>query len=79
MQPIQNGISRVMEYQSDRFGLELSQVPADVAVTAFDKLSVYNLSDPDPSEIIEFWFYDHPALIKRMANVEKIYKELDSN
>jgi len=54
-------------------------VPADVAVTAFDKLSVYNLSDPDPSEIIEFWFYDHPALIKRMANVEKIYKELDSN
>ncbi|MCP4705569.1 MAG: M48 family metallopeptidase [candidate division Zixibacteria bacterium] len=76
-QPITNGMSRVMEYQSDRFGMELSKVTDDAAVTAFDKLSVYNLSDPDPSDIIEFWFYSHPTLKKRMTNVREIYKEIN--
>jgi hypothetical protein len=37
---------------------------------------VYNLSDPEPAGIIEFWFYDHPALKKRMTNAENIYKEI---
>jgi len=78
-QPVTNGMSRIMEYQSDRFGMELSGVTDEVALTAFDKLSVYNLSDPDPSDIIEFWFYDHPAPVKRMANVKEIYKEINSN
>jgi Zn-dependent protease with chaperone function len=27
---------------------------------------VFNLSDPDPSALVEFWFYDHPSLKKRM-------------
>jgi len=76
-QPVTNGFSRIMEYQADRFGLELSGVTDEVAVTAFDKLSVYNLSDPDPADIIEFWFYSHPTLKKRMANVREIYKEIN--
>jgi Zn-dependent protease with chaperone function len=78
-QPVTNGFSRVLEYQSDRFGLKLSGVTGEVAATAFDKLSVYNLSDPDPPDIIEFWFYDHPTLKKRMASVRKIYGELNSD
>ncbi len=76
-QPVTNGLSRIMEYQSDRFGLELSEITGEAAATAFDKLSVYNLSDPDPADIIEFWFYDHPTLKKRMANVREIYKEIN--
>ncbi|MCP4706595.1 MAG: M48 family metalloprotease, partial [candidate division Zixibacteria bacterium] len=72
-----NGMSRVMEYQPVRFGMELSKVTDDAAVTAFDKLSVHNLADPDPSDIIEFWFYSHPTLKKRMANVREIYKEIN--
>lgn len=76
-QPINNGFSRIMEYQSDRYGMELSGVTGEAAAIAFDKLSVYNLSDPDPGAIIEFWFYDHPALIKRMANVREIYGEIN--
>lgn len=74
-QPFSNGVSRYFEYQSDKFGLELSGVNGDEAATAFDKLSVFNLSDPEPSAIIEFWFYDHPALIKRMENVKKLYAQ----
>jgi STE24 endopeptidase len=67
IQPISNGFSRYEEHQADIFGLNISGVPGDVAATAFDKLSAYNLSDPDPNALIEFWFYDHPALDARMA------------
>ncbi|MEW6013834.1 MAG: M48 family metallopeptidase [Candidatus Zixiibacteriota bacterium] len=73
-QPINNGVSRYFEYQSDEYGLKLSGVNGEEAATAFDKLSVFNLSDPEPSALTEFWFYDHPALKKRMENVKELYK-----
>jgi STE24 endopeptidase len=65
-QPITNATSRVMERQADEYGMRMSGVDGETAATAFDKLSVLNLSDPDPSALVEFWFYDHPALKKRM-------------
>lgn len=74
-QPITNGFSRYEEHQADKYGLEISGVSGDVAATAFDKLSVYNLSDPDPSGLVEFWFYDHPALKKRMAFVRSYHPD----
>jgi len=67
--PITNGLSRHFEHQADMFGMNISGVSGEVAAKAFDKLSVYNLADPDPNPIIEFWFYDHPALKKRMEFV----------
>ena len=70
--PISAALSRYMEHQSDVFGMEHTDVTGEAAATAFDKLSVLNLSDPDPSPIIEFWFYDHPALSKRMAFVRSV-------
>jgi Zn-dependent protease with chaperone function len=69
-QPIGNGISRVMEHQADVYGLETADVTKGEAIRAFDKLSVFNLSNPDPNPVIEFWFYTHPSLKKRMAFVE---------
>jgi STE24 endopeptidase len=69
MQPINNTASRAMEHRADRFGMDVTGVSGEVAATAFDKLSAYNLSDPNPSPLIEFWFYDHPALQKRMEFV----------
>ncbi len=71
-QPITNGVSREMERQADRYGMEMSEVSGEAAAIAFDKLSVYNLSDPDPHPLVEFWFYGHPALNKRMAFVRAL-------
>ena len=65
-QPITNATSRWMERQSDEYAMRMSDIDGETAATAFDKLSVMNLSDPDPSALVEFWFYDHPALKKRM-------------
>ena len=66
-QPVTNGFSRYIERQADSYGMEMSGVDGETAATSFDKLSVFNLSDPDPNPVIEFWFYDHPSLKKRMA------------
>jgi len=68
-QPVTNGVSRIMERQADKYGMDITDVSGESAAIAFDKLSVFNLSDPDPHWLIEFWFYDHPALKKRMEFV----------
>ncbi|MEA3296258.1 MAG: M48 family metallopeptidase [candidate division Zixibacteria bacterium] len=68
-QPVTNGVSRFMERKADTYGVDISGVSGETAAVAFDKLSVFNLSDPDPHPLIEFWFYDHPALKKRMEFV----------
>lgn len=70
-QPVMNTASRAMEHASDKFGMDVSGVSGDAAATAFDKLSVFNLSDPDPNPVVEFWFYSHPAIKKRMAFVRQ--------
>ncbi len=77
-QPINNSVSRYMEYNADEYGMILSGVTVETAATAFDKLSVYNLSDPEPSAIIEFWFYDHPAPAKRIDHVKKVHIKLQT-
>ena len=70
-QPISNSFSRYLEHQADIYGMEITDVTGESAAIAFDKLSAFNLSDPDPSPIIEFWFYEHPALSKRMQFVRQ--------
>lgn len=67
--PISAGASRYMEHRSDRFGMESSGVSGEDAAIAFEKLSAYNLSDPDPDPFTEFWFYGHPSIKKRIAYV----------
>lgn len=67
--PVFNGYSRYMERQSDKYGMDISGISGESAAVAFDKLSVFNLSDPDPHPVIEFWFYSHPALNKRISFV----------
>jgi len=60
-----------MEHSCDVYGMDMSAVLGETAATSFDKLSVYNLSDPDPHPVIEFWFYTHPSLKKRMEFVRE--------
>lgn len=79
-QPITNGFSRYDEHQADIYGMDITGVSGEVAATAFDKLAALNLSDPDPNPLIEFWFYSHPALNKRMEFVRNYQpKPFDRN
>jgi STE24 endopeptidase len=73
IQPVMNSASRTFEHQADKYGIRMTNYNSEAASVAFDKLSAYNLSDPNPSPLVEFWFYDHPALQKRIDFV-KSYK-----
>ncbi len=74
-QPVTNGMSRYNEHQADIFGMENAGVSGEAAAIAFDKLAVFNLADPDPHPMVEFWFYSHPSLESRMEFVRNYEKE----
>jgi STE24 endopeptidase len=39
-------------------------------LSALRKLSTTNLADPDPHPLVEFLFYSHPSIGKRLRSVE---------
>ena len=68
--PIQNAVSRHFEVQADTFALNLTQEPEDF-ISAMEKLSKLNLSDKEPNPVVEFLFYSHPSIKKRIALAEE--------
>lgn len=68
--PLSNGLSRIAEYQADEYALQ-----ATAKVTAFKsamtRLANQNLSDVEPSPIIEFLFYSHPSIQKRLRHADE--------
>jgi STE24 endopeptidase len=67
--PVSPTYSRYLERQADKFALDLTGKP-DAFITAMDKLAYQNLSDPNPSPVIEFLMYDHPPASKRIKFAE---------
>ena len=63
--PIQNGYSRLLERQADIFAIKNTGLK-DAFISSMEKLATQNLSDVAPSKIIEFLFYDHPPISKRI-------------
>jgi len=63
--PVGLAISRWMEHEADRFGLELTRDNHDAA-TAFVKLQQTNLSIPRPGPLFLWWRGSHPSLGDRI-------------
>lgn len=72
VQPATNSLSRYFENQCDIYGMQMTGYNNAAAAVAFEKLAAYNLSNPNPSPLIEFWFYDHPALQKRIDHINAL-------
>jgi STE24 endopeptidase len=68
--PIGPAFSRHMERQADKFALDMTY-NKEAFISAMDKLAYINLSDPNPSPIIEFLIYDHPPISKRIKFAEE--------
>lgn len=64
--PIECGISRMFEHEADAYALNLTHKHVSMA-NAFITLASQDLINPDPPEIIEFWFFSHPSLRKRIS------------
>jgi len=69
--PVQNAISRHYERQADIFAVKLSG-KADAFVSALEKLAEINLADREPHPVVEFLFYSHPSIAKRLALVRNL-------
>lgn len=69
--PIGNIISRKYEYEADRFAVEITQKP-EAFISTLEKLSFMNLADKSPNKIVEFLFYSHPSINKRIEAIKEI-------
>jgi len=63
--PLSNYISRLMEHEADRFGLEITQ-NNQAAAEAFIVLQQQNLANPRPGILYKIWRSNHPSLGDRI-------------
>ncbi len=63
--PIGPAFSRHMERQADKFALDMTQ-NKEAFISTMNELAYMNLSDPNPSPVMEFLLYDHPPISKRI-------------
>ncbi len=71
VQPLVHGISRRIETQADHFALQ-AMGSKDAFIRSMRKLALVNLADPDPHPLYEWFFYDHPAIRRRIAYAESL-------
>lgn len=69
LMPAMNAFSRFNERQADRYAFEniASVVPF---VSSMNKLAQQNLAERAPSKWVEWWFYSHPSISRRVAAAE---------
>jgi len=70
LSPLQSAFSRKLERESDLFALRVTQ-NKDAFISLMKKLAEKNLADPNPPKIVEFLFYDHPPISKRIKLAEE--------
>ena len=68
--PLTNGYSRAVEYQADEYALQVTH-KVESFKSAMTRLANQNLAEVEPSPIVEFLFYDHPSIGKRLAHAEQ--------
>ncbi len=68
--PLGNAISRLIEYQADEYALQSTGM-VEAFKGAMKRLANQNLSDVEPSPIIEFLFHDHPSVGKRLKHADE--------
>lgn len=70
LQPVSNGISRMMEKQADEFALRVANEP-DAQASTERRLADVNLADDRPHWLVELFFYTHPPPSKRIKLTEE--------
>ncbi len=67
--PLNNMLSRAFENQADAYAVRTSGNKTAFA-NALHKLGAVNMADKSPHPLVEFLFYSHPSLEKRIRAVE---------
>jgi STE24 endopeptidase len=69
--PLGNALSRKHEREADRYAVRTTK-NKHAFVSALRKLANTNLSDPEPSRFVEFFFHSHPSIARRVAMVNDL-------
>lgn len=68
--PASNGLSRAVEYQADEYALQ-STSKVEAFKSAMTRLANQNLAEVEPSPLIEFLFFSHPSIQKRLLHADE--------
>jgi STE24 endopeptidase len=69
--PISNAISRKFEYEADAYAIRTTN-KREAFINTLDKLTDQNLGDREPRPIVEWFFYSHPSIKKRIQALQNI-------
>jgi STE24 endopeptidase len=69
--PLGNMLSRHHERVADAYAVNVTGKSAAFA-SALHKLAAINVADPNPHPLVEFLFYSHPSISKRIRRVESL-------
>lgn len=69
--PLGNMLSRKHEREADRYAVQTTGTKA-AFISALRKLAETNLADPEPHPLVEFFFYSHPSIARRVAMVDSL-------
>lgn len=72
--PVSNLLSRKFEYEADQYAIESTRKPLSFIQT-LNKLTEQNLGDKEPHPFVEWFFYSHPSIKKRISAIENYSKE----
>jgi len=67
--PLSNMLSRKFEYEADNYSISVTTKP-QVFADALNKLNKQNLGDENPHPFVEWYFYSHPSVPKRIKKME---------
>lgn len=73
--PMVNSLLRSFEHTADQFALEATGNP-QAFISMMEKLSNENLSDPTPPPLVEFLFYSHPSINKRISLARAFHEKI---
>ncbi len=71
LSPITNIISRKFEYEADEYAIASTDKVASF-VSVLEKLTEQNLGDKNPHPFVEWFFYSHPSINKRISAINKL-------
>lgn len=69
--PITNFISRKFEYEADTYAVK-STNKKEAFISTLNKLNEQNLGDKNPHPFIEWYFYSHPSIEKRISFINSL-------
>ncbi len=68
--PLTNILSRKFEYEADEYAVSVTNKPA-AFISTLNKLTDQNMGDKNPHHFVEWFFYSHPSITRRVNAIRK--------